>query len=152
MLVGTASKLFWGGLRVGWVRTTPELVERLVSLRRAADLATPVADQLVTADLLSTADEARATRAAALRAGLTAAEALLRKCRPDWAWQPPAGGTGLWIDTGGNAVTLVEHARRQGVRMVAGPAFSAFNGFAQHIRLPYWQPTATLAEALDRIG
>jgi DNA-binding transcriptional MocR family regulator len=151
MLVGTASKLFWGGLRVGWVRTTPELVDRLVGLRRAADLATPVADQLVTADLLASAEEARAARATHLLACLAATEALLRDRRPDWSWQRPSGGTGLWIDTGANAVTLVEHARRQGVRLVAGPAFSAFNGFAQHVRLPYWRPTATVAEALDRI-
>jgi DNA-binding transcriptional MocR family regulator len=151
MLVGTASKLFWGGLRVGWIRTTPELVERLVTVRRAADLATPVADQLVTADLLANADQARARRAADLRACLSATTELLTQRAPSWQWQRPAGGTGLWIDTGGNAVKLVEHARRQGVRMVAGPAFSAFNGFSRHIRLPYWQPPATLAEALDRV-
>jgi DNA-binding transcriptional MocR family regulator len=152
MLVGTASKLFWGGLRVGWVRTTPELVDRLVGLRRAADLATPVAEQLVTADLLANSDEARTTRAEHLRSCMTATEAVLRARRPDWSWQTPAGGTGLWIDTGANAVTLVEHARRQGVRLVAGPAFSAFNGFAQHVRIPFWHPLPTLAEALDRIG
>jgi DNA-binding transcriptional MocR family regulator len=151
LLVGTASKLFWGGLRVGWIRTTPELVERLVALRRAADLATPVADQLVTADLLAHAEEARATRAKDLRTRLAETEALLTERRPEWSWQKPAGGTGLWIDTGTNAVTLVEHARRQGVRLVAGPAFSAFNGFSQHVRLPYWHPVSTLAEALDRI-
>jgi DNA-binding transcriptional MocR family regulator len=152
LLVGTASKLFWGGLRVGWVRATPELVGRLGALRRAADLATPVVDQLVTADLLARSDQARATRATDLRARLTETEALLAESCPAWSWQRPAGGTGLWIDTGANAVTLVEHARRNGVRLVAGPAFSAFNGFARHIRLPYWQPTTTLAEALDRIG
>jgi len=151
LLVGTASKLFWGGLRVGWVRATPELVDRLVSLRRAADLATPVADQLVTASLLTRADEARAARATDLRARLAETEEVLTDRCPKWSWQRPAGGTGLWIDTGANAVTLVEHARRNGVRLVAGPAFSAFNGFAQHVRLPYWHPATTLAEALDRI-
>lgn len=151
MLVGTASKLFWGGLRVGWIRTTPELVERLVALRRAADLAAPVADQLVTASLLAGTADARALRATALNSCLAEAEAVLRARRPSWSWQRPAGGTGLWIDTGANAVTLVEHARRRGVRLVAGPAFSAFNGFAQHVRIPYWHPADAIAEALDRI-
>jgi DNA-binding transcriptional MocR family regulator len=153
LLVGTASKLFWGGLRVGWIRTiTPELVDRLAALRRAADLATPVAEQIVTAELLARAAEARATRTTDLRARLTDTEKLLTERRPTWSWQRPAGGTGLWIDTGVNAVTLVEHARRQGVRLVAGPAFSAFNGFSQHVRLPYWQDPSTLAEAFDRMG
>lgn len=151
MLVGTASKLFWGGLRVGWIRTTPDLVTRLVALRRAADMATPVAEQLVTASLLAGAAAARATRANALRACLADAEELLRRRRPSWSWQRPAGGTGLWIDTGANAVTLVEHARRQGVRLIAGPAFSAFNGFARHVRIPYWHPVSALEEALDRM-
>lgn len=151
LLVGTASKLFWGGLRVGWIRTTPDLVERLVSLRRASDLATPVTDQLVTADLLERSAEARATRAADLQAGLARTEALLAERRPAWSWQRPAGGTGLWIDTGTNAVTLVEHARRQGVRLVAGPAFSAFNGFSRHVRLPFWQEPSMLVAAFDRM-
>lgn len=151
MLVGTASKLFWGGLRVGWIRTTPELVDRLVALRRAADLATPVADQLVTAALLATTSAARALRSASLRSSLASTEAVLREHRPSWTWQRPAGGTGLWIDTGANAVSLVEHARRHGVRLVAGPAFSAFNGFAQHVRIPFWHPADAIAEALDRI-
>ncbi|TDV42190.1 PLP-dependent aminotransferase family protein [Actinophytocola oryzae] len=151
ILVGTASKLFWGGLRVGWVRTAPDLVDRLVALRRASDLATPVADQLVTVDLLANAEAARATRAADLRASLDRTVELLAGRVPSWSWQRPAGGTGLWIDTGGNAVTLVEHARRQGVRLVAGPAFSAFNGFSRHVRLPYWHPVELLSEALDRV-
>lgn len=152
MLVGTASKLFWGGLRVGWVRTSPEMVDRLVALRRAADLATPVADQLVTASLLAGAAQARELRAESLRACLAEAEEVFRSRRPSWTWQRPAGGTGLWIDTGANAVTLVEHARRRGVRLVAGPAFSAFNGFAQHVRIPFWHPADSIAEALDRIS
>ncbi len=151
LLVGTASKLFWGGLRVGWIRAAPDLVDRLTNLRRAADLATPVVDQMVTADLLAMTAQARATRTRELRACLAETERIISERRPSWSWQRPAGGTALWIDTGVNAVTLVEHARRQGVRLVAGPAFSAFNGFSHHLRVPYWHEPAALAEALDRI-
>jgi DNA-binding transcriptional MocR family regulator len=112
------------------------------------DLATPVAEQLVTAGLLDPTGQARATRTGELRACLADTAAVLAQHRPAWAWQPPAGGTGLWIDTGGNAVTLAEHARRHGVRLLAGPAFSAFNGFSRYLRLPYWHESGVLVEAL----
>ena len=41
------SKAFWAGLRIGWVRATPALVQRLAAARAALDIASPVLEQLV---------------------------------------------------------------------------------------------------------
>jgi hypothetical protein len=46
---------------------------------------------------------------------------------------------------------MAERARRHGVLLAAGPAFSAFNGFGHHLKLPFWHPAERLAEALDRL-
>ncbi|MBC6460699.1 PLP-dependent aminotransferase family protein [Actinomadura sp. HBU206391] len=149
--VGTTSKLLWGGLRVGWLRGATSLVARLVEAKKAIDLGAAVIDQRLAADLLSHTAQAREWRRTALVEKLGRTEDLLRRRRPGWSWPTPAGGTGLWVDTGENALALAERARRRDVRLAAGPAFSAFNGFGHHIRLPFWHPAELLDEALDRL-
>jgi DNA-binding transcriptional MocR family regulator len=149
--IGTASKLFWGGLRVGWIRADPAMIFRLTEAKKAADIGCAVLDQLAVADLLTRVPQARRERGAQLRAGLDAAIAVLTERRPDWRWVIPHGGTGLWVDTGADAVALVERARRCGVRLSAGPAFSAFGAFRRHIRLPTWHPMQDLGNGFDRL-
>ena len=50
--VGSASKAFWGGLRVGWVRAPLDLMEQLTKARVTLDLGVPVMEQLATVRLL----------------------------------------------------------------------------------------------------
>jgi len=45
--VGSASKSFWGGLRIGWIRAEADQVARLSESRLALDLGAPVLEQLV---------------------------------------------------------------------------------------------------------
>ncbi len=149
--VGTTSKLLWGGLRVGWIRGDPALIARLTEAKKAIDLGAAVIDQLLAAGLLAHAAEAREQRRAMLLDHLRRTEAVLRHRRPSWTWPAPAGGTGLWVDTGEDTVALAERARRHGVLLAAGPAFSAFNGFGHHVRLPFWHPAERLLEALDQL-
>jgi len=149
--VGTTSKLLWGGLRIGWLRGDPALVARLTEAKKAIDLGAPVIDQLLAADLLTRTAEARELRRAMLLERLRRTEEILRGRRPGWTWPAPAGGTGLWIKTGEDTLALAERARRHGVLLAAGPAFSAFNGFGHHLRLPFWPPAERLIEALDRL-
>jgi DNA-binding transcriptional MocR family regulator len=78
VVVGTASKLLWGGLRIGWVRAPLPLVARLTAVRRAVDLGSAVIEQLLTADLVAGTDRARTERSRVLRARLADTEELLR--------------------------------------------------------------------------
>ncbi|WP_457493028.1 aminotransferase-like domain-containing protein [Streptomyces sp. P5_D11] len=39
--IGSVSKSIWGGLRIGWIRATPSLLERVQQTRYATDLGTP---------------------------------------------------------------------------------------------------------------
>ena len=54
--IGGMSKPYWGGLRIGWVRASAPLVQRLAALRVGVDMASPVLDQLVAVRLLADAD------------------------------------------------------------------------------------------------
>jgi DNA-binding transcriptional MocR family regulator len=151
LTVGTASKLLWGGLRVGWIRGSRSAIVRLTEARKAVDIAGPVLDQLVTARLLARADEALALRHAQLATALDEASQVLAQVHPHWTWTPPSGGTGLWVDTGTDAVALAERGRRHGVRVVPGPTSSVFGGFGTHLRLPYWHPADQFREGLLRL-
>ncbi|WP_372593793.1 PLP-dependent aminotransferase family protein [Actinotalea sp.] len=151
LTIGTASKLLWGGLRVGWIRGSAGAVTRLTEARKAVDMAGPVLDQLVTARLLARADEALAERHAQLATSLERASDVLAEVHPDWTWTPPSGGTGLWVDTGTDAVALAERGRRHGVRVVPGPTSSVFGSFGTHLRLPYWHPADQFREGLRRL-
>jgi DNA-binding transcriptional MocR family regulator len=126
-------------------------VARLTEAKKAIDLGAAVIDQLLAADLLSHTAVAREWRRAALIDHLGRTEELLRQRRPSWTWSAPAGGTSLWVDTGEDALAMAERARRRGVLIAAGPAFSAFNGFGRHLKLPFWHPTERLTEALGRL-
>ncbi|MFJ4908005.1 PLP-dependent aminotransferase family protein [Streptomyces sp. NPDC093249] len=147
--VGTLSKLFWGGLRVGWVRASPQVVSRLAQIKTSVDLSCSVVDQLLAVRLLDRLPEARAHRRAALREQRDAAEALLRTWAPHWEWTRPAGGPALWVRVPGtDTEALAQLARRHGVSVVPGSAFSPVDGFRDRLRLPYARGTDALAAAL----
>ncbi|WP_198540533.1 PLP-dependent aminotransferase family protein [Streptomyces exfoliatus] len=150
--VGTLSKLFWGGLRVGWVRSSPQVVARLAKIKTSVDLSCSVMDQLVAVRLLDRLPEARARRRAELRTQRDTAEALLRSGAPHWEWTRPAGGAALWVRVpGADTETLAQLARRRGVSVVPGSAFSPVDGFRDRLRLPYAHGTAALEAALPTL-
>ena len=76
--IGGMSKPYWGGLRIGWIRATEPIVQRLTAVRVGVDMSGPVLDQLVAVELLAArrshrAGPARAASRAARRAGRGAA-------------------------------------------------------------------------------
>ncbi|MER6224381.1 aminotransferase-like domain-containing protein [Streptomyces sp. 900105755] len=152
LIVGTLSKLFWGGLRVGWVRGPREVVGRLAALRGGIDLGGPVADQLAALLLLPRADRQRVLRRDFLAQQFAVTEEVLRTVLPQWRWSTPVGGSGLWTDTGQDAVALAQHALARGIRLTAGPAFSPHGGHRTFVRLPVWHPQSRLAAAAELLA
>ena len=63
--VGSASKAFWAGMRIGWVRAAPDVIRSLVAARAYADLGTPVLEQLAVNWLLQHRGLGAGRRAAA---------------------------------------------------------------------------------------
>ncbi|MFB9322494.1 aminotransferase-like domain-containing protein [Cryptosporangium minutisporangium] len=149
--IGSASKLFWGGVRIGWIRASEPWIHGLVELRKAVDLASSVVDQLLAVELIGRTDVARAQRRAMLTDALAATEAELTAAFPDWRWHPIDGGSGLWVDTGQDAVALAEHGKRVGVRLAAGPGFSTYAGQRTFLRLPVWHEPTMLRAGLTAL-
>lgn len=150
--VGTLSKLFWGGIRVGWVRADENRIKRFVERRKINDLASSIFDQLYAIRMLTRTGEARIERREMLVSNLATTEAVIRDVFPNWTWSPIRGGSGLWVDTGTDATALAEIGKREKVKLLAGPGFSAYGGCRTMLKLPIWHQEDQLRRGLETLA
>ncbi|WP_034647997.1 PLP-dependent aminotransferase family protein [Cellulomonas sp. HZM] len=151
--IGSMSKSYWGGLRVGWVRAHPDLVARLATTRARIDIATPVLEQLVAAHLLKHDDGTLDRRRAELRARRDALVGLLRTSLPEWRVPVPAGGLCVWADLGAPVSSaLAALGVRHGVRVAPGPSFGVGGSLEDRLRLPFSRPVDELRRAVDALA
>jgi len=167
--VGSLSKLYWGGLRTGWVRASGGLIARLAAAKAAADLGSTAFDQAIVAALLRGQHEDIVKwRGEWLRSRRDALTGALRSCLPGWTWPEPEGGLTLWVRLPGPADSgaFAQAALRRGVALVPGRLLSA-NGAAAygkqraggpaaaaspHVRLAFAQPPDVLRAAARRLA
>ena len=149
--IGSASKLFWGGLRIGWLRADTELVERLTAARTATDLGTSVWDQLVVAHLLPDADAVVDERRAQLTALREALRTAVNRLLPDWRLPPgPHGGLVTWIQLPSpSSSQLVLAAQSRGILLTAGPRFGVDGAYERYLRIPLALSPEQLTEAIE---
>jgi DNA-binding transcriptional MocR family regulator len=151
--IGSASKLWWGGLRIGWIRTAAALARRLAIHRSSVDIASPIMEQLVVARLFDRMEETRAERLRGLRASRHALVSALREHLPSWTYTVPSGGGTLWVRLNGDAATpLAEAAASHGVRLAPGPWFGLQGTLEGYLRLPFTQPPQVLTDAVTLIA
>jgi DNA-binding transcriptional MocR family regulator len=151
--IGGMSKPYWGGLRIGWVRASAPLVQRLAALRVGVDMASPVLDQLVAVHLLAQADRIVADRRVQLAAQRDALVAALRDALPEWRTTVPRGGVTLWAELDGPVSSALSRAVEEvGVRLAPGPRFGLDGTLERFLRLPFTLPAADLVEAVHRIA
>ncbi|GIH24723.1 GntR family transcriptional regulator [Acrocarpospora phusangensis] len=151
--VGSASKLWWGGLRIGWVRGTAALARRLAVQRAPVDIASALFEQLAVARLFDRVEETRAERRRTLAASRAALVDVLRREVPEWSFRVPSGGGSLWVRLGAPIATpLSEAAAAAGVRLAPGPWFGIDGTLENHLRLPFTQPPEVLVDAVRRVA
>jgi DNA-binding transcriptional MocR family regulator len=153
LTIGSPSKLFWSGLRVGWIRGPEALIARLGRWKALADLGSPIHTQAMALHLLAEGGAAEKVRRRESSARLDLLIRLLKQHLPDWSWRRPDGGLLLWARlSSGDANELAPIAQRHGVAIVAGSANSPDHRFADQIRLPFVADAATMTEAIVRLG
>ncbi|GAA4869411.1 PLP-dependent aminotransferase family protein [Kitasatospora terrestris] len=150
---GSAAKLLWGGLRIGWLRAAPALVRQLAETRAFSDIGTPVLDQLIAAVLLTDdLAEVRAHQHERLRSSARALAAELHRQLPDWRFTMPPGGLALWVGTAGvSGGALARAGERVGVRLAAGTRFGVDGAFENYLRIPLTVPPAGAEAAVARL-
>lgn len=145
--LGSMSKTFWAGLRIGWVRAEPALLARLAQQRAGHDLASPVLEQLVAAQLLRRADVILPDRRAQLRRSRDALVRALAEHLPDWRCVTPRAGMVLWLELPAPGATrLAAHALDLGLRLTPGPRFTLDGTADRYLRLPFTQPPEQAAQ------
>lgn len=151
--LGSLSKAIWGGLRIGWVRAAPAVINRLAISRALGDMAGPVLEQLVAAHLLAEPDEALNVQRQRLADGCAVLTAALAQQLPQWRTTRPEGGASLWVQLPGPFATeLARLAPTVGIRIAPGPRFGPDGTMESYLRLPLTQPPDKLTEAVRRLA
>ena len=151
--LGSASKSFWGGLRIGWVRVPPSRMGAVVAARLSLDLGAPVLEQLALVHLMAERKQVLDVRLRQLAEARAALVAALATELPSWRFRMPAGGLSLWCELPRPvSSSLVLAAEQHGVRLAAGPLFAPEGGLERFLRMPFTQSPSTLADAVGRLA
>ena len=151
--IGSASKAYWGGLRIGWIRAPRDLVRPLIEQRAILDLASPVFEQLVLAEVLQDADSVLAGQRQRLLDQRDRLVSAVVGRFPQWRLRVPAGGLVLWAELPAETSTrLAMAAERHGLLLTPGPRFFVGGGGERHLRLPYTLPALLADQAVDRLA
>jgi len=138
MTVGSMSKSFWGGLRVGWLRGQPDAIAELAAVKGGQDLGTSLVAQLLASHLLPQIERARDERLRTLTEARRLVLEALAEQLPSWEPVVPVGGGSLWVKLpAANATSFAHRAERFGVRILPGSTFSVHDRLDDFLRLSY---------------
>ncbi|QJC22605.1 aminotransferase-like domain-containing protein [Arcanobacterium buesumense] len=155
--LGSFSKIFAPGYRVGWALASEELTARLVLANENAVLSPTKVGQLSIAEYLRTYDwlgQIKEYRAMYCERR-NAMNAALEKYLPQCEWTVPSGGFYMWVKLpqGINAREMLPRAVEHGVAYVSGTAFYADGQGSDHIRLSFCYPTPEqITEGVRRLA
>lgn len=153
LTVGTMSKLFWGGLRVGWVRAPLPLLSRLTGYKAMLDLGSSLPGQILATHLMADIVAVREERRAMVAANFRLLGSLLSDLLPTWSWSMPRGGLSLWVRLPvGNARDLAAEGHRHGVAVLPGATMSPEHSFDGHLRLVISRPPDVLTDGMRRLA
>jgi DNA-binding transcriptional MocR family regulator len=151
-LAGSVSKLFWSGLRIGWLRANRTLIDCASRMRLISDMGSSPIQELAAAYLLENVGAARKQRRAELRRRRALLEAELARLFPHWRWQQPAAGMCLWVNTGEPSTTaLTQLALRHGLMLLPGVTYCAQDHGHSFLRLAFGASEPDIREGLQRL-
>ncbi|MDT5016121.1 MAG: hypothetical protein QOD39_2281 [Mycobacterium sp.] len=153
LTIGSMSKSFWAGLRIGWIRAERSALATIAALRPSIDLGTAVVEQLAAARLLAVAGDALAERREILRGRRDLLLSLMRTHLPEWRPLPGGGGMSIWVRLPLSMSTaLSASASRIGLEIPAGPRFGVDGTLERFIRVPFTLPDDQLSEAIELLA
>jgi DNA-binding transcriptional MocR family regulator len=153
LTVGSLSKLYWGGLRIGWIRGPEAAIHRLARLKAMDDLGSSVLSQAVAVRLLERADEVTKLRRRQAGERLEALARGLARHLPDWEWKRPAGGLTVWARLPrGRGFEFAQVAARHAVQVLPGSVCSSTNAFSDYLRLAFVPEPDDIREGVERLA
>ncbi|MFL5767452.1 MAG: PLP-dependent aminotransferase family protein [Actinomycetota bacterium] len=156
--LGTLSKVFSPGVRIGWVSAEPGVAQRLVQIKEAADLCTSSFMQLVSERYLA-GDRWRDNLTTLVDAYRNRRDAMLSALDAHFpagsSWTMPAGGFYVWATLPDylDATSMLAAAVERRVAYVPGTAFYADGRGRDRMRLAFCYPTESeIEEGVRRLG
>jgi DNA-binding transcriptional MocR family regulator len=151
--LGSTSKPYWGGLRVGWLRAHPDVIDVVIRRRPSLDLGVPVMEQLAAAVLLSGDPAPLAARRRTIARQEAHLRARLAEALPDWKTRRPEGGLSLWVELPrADSTRLALAAPDHGVRIAPGVRFGINGAYERFLRLPFSRHEADLDRAVEGLA
>jgi DNA-binding transcriptional MocR family regulator len=156
--LGSFSKTFAAGLRVGWVLAPHAVREKLMLAAESATLCPPTLNQMVVSRYLATHDwkgqiksfqSAYRDRRDAMIAGLE------QHMPPGCSWTVPAGGFFVWmtVPEGVDTKAMLPRAVTARVAYVSGTGFYADGFGSRQMRLSFCYPTPErIQEGIRRLA
>ncbi len=158
IFLGTFSKIFCPGMRIGWVAATPALLEKYVLVKQGADLQTATLAQMQVAAWVAEHDiDANVERSCAIYRARRSAmvRALEREMPPGVHFTRPSGGLFLWVELPEevSARDLLAACVEHQVAFVPGGSFFPNGGHENTMRLNFSNmPEERIAEGVRRIA
>ncbi len=158
VFLGTFSKIFCPGMRIGWVAAARPLLEKYVLAKQGADLQTATLAQMQLSrylrdyDLGANIERARGIYGARRNAMIRALE---REMPAGVRFTKPAGGLFLWAELPGNvdARELLIACIERNVAFVPGGSFFPNGGHENTMRLNFSNmPLDRIEEGVRRLG
>jgi DNA-binding transcriptional MocR family regulator len=157
--LGTVSKTFSPGVRVGWALAEQSVVQRLVLAKESADLCSSNLTMLMTEHWFSDDARWRGTLAGLVDTYRSRRdvmlEALGEHLGEDATWTHPRGGFYVWVTVPAwlDTKALLAAAVERRVAYVPGTAFYADGRGANQMRLAFCYPTEDrIREGIERLG
>ncbi len=158
LYLGSFSKIFAPGLRIGWALVPAHLKQRYYLASEAVTLCPPTLNQMLVSEYLSNYDWQGqiATYRALYAERCTALLGALDEFMPEGVfWTRPEGGFFVWLTLpeGIDSYPLLHEGIDAGVVFVPGAAFSAAEGPSNKLRLAFSAvPPETLREGVKRLA
>lgn len=156
--LGTLSKVFCPGIRVGWTVAPPGTTAQLVLLKEAADLCSSNLNMLVAEGWLADRDRWTGTLADLVDVYRRRRDACLAALESHFpagtTWTRPGGGFYVWVTIpGADAKAMLPEAVARGVAYVPGTAFFPDGSGRDRLRLAFcYPPEDAIEEGVRRLG
>lgn len=156
--LGTLSKIFCPGIRVGWALAPPAVLERLIRFKEAADLCSSNFNMLVAEQWLSEPERWKGSLKGLVEVYESRRDTTLRALEKHFpkgaTWTHPLGGFYVWVTVpGADLRALLPEAVERKVAYVPGTAFYPDGSGTDRMRIAYcYPPDDAIEEGISRIG